>query len=118
MAMAYGLVGPPPPLAKGSVIPLSAEELTGDVKDIANNKIKAEYEANKGRDQKMSKSEARMKIRQRFEEGSLMTEAPAYPIDDVRFRIRMLSLFPNTVNSRFTYKKNETGAYRSGMAGV
>ena len=37
-----------------------------------------------------------------------MTEAPAYPIDDVRFRIRMLSLFPNTVNSRFTYKKNET----------
>jgi len=118
MAMAYGLVGPTPPLAEGTVIALSPEELTGDVKDIANNKIKAEYEANNRSQRRISKLESRNKMKQRFEEGSLMPTAPAYPIDDVRNRIRMLSLFPNTVNSRFTYKQNETGAYRSGMAGV
>jgi hypothetical protein len=118
MAMAYGLVGPAPPVAQGTVIALTPEELTGDVKDIANNRIKAEYEANTGSQRKMSKFESRKKIKQRFEEGSLITTAPAYPIDDVKHRIRMLSLFPNTVNSKMTYRKDETGAYRSGMAGV
>ena len=118
MAMAYGLVGPTPPLAPGAVINLTSEELTGDVKDIANNKIKAEYEANNSSQRRLSKLDSRNRIRQRFEEGSIMPQTPAYPIDDVRTRIRMLSLFPNTANSRFTYKQNQTGAYRSGMSGV
>ena len=118
MAMAYGLVGPTPPLVEGTVIALKPEELTGDVKDIANDKIKSEYEANNGSSRKKSRAEARRTIKERFEEGSVIPASPAYPIDDVRNRIRMLSLFPNTANSKFTYKKDETGAYRSGMSGV
>jgi hypothetical protein len=118
MAMAYGLVGPTPPLVEGTVIALNAEELTSDPKDMANFKIKAEYEANNGSARKKSKAEARRRIQERFEEGSVIPPSPAYPYSSVLNNIRMLSLFPNTANSKFTYKKNETGAYRSGMSGV
>ena len=99
MSMAYGLISDTKaPVRPGTVIRLTDAELKSDSKDAAATAIKAMFESTRA--------------------------APKYephqvgPIGDVKHRIQMLSLFPNTANSGKSYKKNETGAFRSGMAGV
>lgn len=99
MSMAYGVISDTKaPVRPGTVIHLTDAELSADPKDQASTKIKAMF--------------------------LTAREAPRYeahqvgPVGDVKHRIQMLSLFPNVANSGKSYKKNETGAYRSGMAGV
>jgi hypothetical protein len=99
MSMAYGLISDTKaPVRPGTVIKLTEANLKADPKDQASTRVKAIFDAHR--------------------------EAPKYephqvgPIRDVKHHIQMLSLFPNVANSRMTYKKNETGAYRSGTAGV
>jgi hypothetical protein len=96
--MAYGLISDTKaPVRPGTVIRLTDAELKADPKDQASTKIKAMF--------------------------LTAREAPMYhphqvgPIKDVKHHIQMLSLFPNTANSGKSYKKNETGAFRSGMPG-
>jgi len=99
MSMAYGLISDTKaPVRPGTVIRLTDADLNADPKDQASTKVKAMF--------------------------LTAREAPKYephqvgPIADVKNHIKMLSLFPNTANSGKSYKKNETGAYRSGTAGV
>ena len=99
MSMAYGLISDTKaPVRPGTVIKLTEANLKADPKDSAATAIKAMFESTRA--------------------------APRYephqvgPVGDVKHRIQMLSLFPNTANSGKSYKKDETGAFRSGMAGV
>lgn len=99
MSMAYGLISDTKaPVRPGTVIRLTDAELKADAKDSVAKRIKAEFESQR--------------------------PAPRYlphqvgPYEDVKHHILMLSLFPNVANSGMTYKKNETGAFRSGMSGV
>ena len=99
MSMAYGLISDTKaPVRPGTVIRLTDAELKADPKDQASTKVKAMF--------------------------LTAREAPKYephqvgPIRDVKHHLQMLSLFPNVGNSKKSYKKNETGAYRSGMSGV
>jgi hypothetical protein len=97
--MAYGLISDTKaPVRPGTVIKLTEANLKADPKDSVATAIKAMFESRR--------------------------EAPKYerhqvgPVADVKQRIQMLSLFPNVANSGKSYKKNETGTFRSGMAGV
>jgi hypothetical protein len=117
MSMAYGLAGKAPKVEKNSVIPLGRLQQTGDVKDEQIIKIKGVF---------LSANKSDRGIRQRRpglgDEASDQTVKLSPGVlgktDDVKTTIKMLSLFPNTYNSKMTYRKDETGAYRSGMAGV
>jgi hypothetical protein len=116
MAMAYGLVGEAAMVKKEDVIPLGRLQQTGDVKDEQIFKIKGVFLSSNKR------KEPRQKRPGLGYEPSdqTITFAPGVlgKNDDVITTIKMLSLFPNTFNSKMTYRKDETGAYRSGMAGV
>ena len=99
MSMAYGLISDTKaPVRPGTVIRLTDAELKADPKDASITAIKAMFLSSRA--------------------------APKYephqvgPIRDVKHRIQMLSLFPNVANSGKSYKKNETGTFRSGMSGV
>jgi len=99
MSMAYGLISDTKaPVRPGTVIKLTEANLKADPKDQAATKIKAVYETRR--------------------------DAPRYephqvgPAGDVKHQIQMLSLFPNTANSGKSYKKNESGTFRSGMSCV
>ena len=99
MSMAYGLISDTKaPVRPGTIIKLTEANLKADPKDSASTAVKAMFESRR--------------------------EAPKYephqvgPIKDVKHHIQMLSLFPNTANSGKSYKKNETGTFRSGMSGV
>jgi hypothetical protein len=98
MSMAYGLISDTKaPVRPGTVIKLTEANLKADPKDQASTKVKAMFESRR--------------------------EAPKYeshqvgPIRDVKHQIQMLSLFPNTANSAKSYKKDESGTFRSGMPG-
>ena len=116
MSMAYGLAGKAPKVEKGSVIPLGPQQRTADVKDEQIFKIKGTFlAANKEKGIKQRRPGLGYEASNqtpRFAPGVLGKS------DDVKMTIKMLSLFPNTYNSKMTYRKDETGAFRSGMSGV
>jgi predicted metalloendopeptidase len=98
MSMAYGLISDTKaPVRQGTVIKLTEANLKADPKDSAATAVKAMYESRR--------------------------DAPKYeshqvgPIRDVKHQIQMMSLFPNVANSGKSYKKGETGTFRSGMPG-
>ena len=115
MSMAYGLADIAPKVERGEVIPLGRLQRTGDVKDEQIFKIKGQFLSNKEK-----------AIKQRFPG---LGDKPSDPTprfapgvlgkaDDVIHTIKMLSLYPNIYNSKMTYRKDETGTFRSGMSGV
>ena len=116
MSMAYGLAGKAPKVEKSNVIPWGRLQQSGDVKDEQIIKIKGVFlSSNKGkgiRQRRPGLGDEASDQTVRFAPGVLGKS------DDIKHHIMMLSLFPNTVNSRMTYRKDETGAFRSGMAGV
>ena len=116
MSAAYGLVGEVPAVKKGDVIPLGSLQRTGDVKDEQIFKIKGQFLAsNKEKAIKQKRPGLGFKASDqtpRFAPGVLGKE------ENIMMTIKMLSLYPNIYNSKMTYKKDETGAYRSGMSGV
>lgn len=99
MSMAYGLISDTKaPVRPGTVIKLTDAELKADPKDQASTRVKAMFESHR--------------VAPKYEPHQVG------PIADVKHHIQMLSLFPNVANSGKSYKKNETGTFRSGMAGV
>jgi hypothetical protein len=98
MAMAYGIImNAREPVRAGTVIKLTKEELSADPKDQSNTKIKAMYDS--------------------YRPAPIFHNEVA-PAHSLKTQILLMSLFPNVENSKKTYKKTETGTYRSGMAGV
>jgi hypothetical protein len=114
--MSYGLAGKAPKVEKGDVIPLGPLQRTADVNDQQIIKIKGVFlSANKDkviRQRRPGLGYEESEQKPRFAPGVLGKS------DDVITSIKMLSLFPNVYNSKMTYRKDETGAFRSGMAGV
>ena len=99
MSMAYGLVGESrAKVQPGTVIKLTPAELNADPKDQSATKVKAIFESYRA--------------------------PPKYhthqvgPAKDLRTQILGMSLFPNVVNSKHTYKKGDLGTNNTGMAGV
>ena len=99
MSMAYGLISDTKaPVRPGTVIKLTEANLKADPKDSSITAVKAIFES--------------QRVAPKYEPHQVG------PADDVKHRILMLSLFPNVANSGKSYKKDETGTFRSGMAGV
>lgn len=100
MSMALGLVSNTrAPVMPGTVIKLSEKELSSDPKDQASTKVRAMFEAHT----------APYQIDMSTQVG---------PIPELKKKILMLSLYPNVMNSKKSYRKEETGTFRSGMSGV
>ena len=99
MAMAYGLVSESrAKVQPGTVIKLTAEELSSDPKDQSNTAIKAMFQA--------------------YREPPKYQSHQVGPAKDVRTQILGMSLFPNIANSKKTFKKGDLGTNNTGMAGV
>jgi hypothetical protein len=77
------------PVRKGTVIKLTAEELSADPKDIANTRIKAVYRAKE------------------YRPGFSPTVGPT---QSLRQRILMCSLFPNIFNANYQFRSSGTMA--------
>ena len=115
MSMAYGLADVAPKLERGDVIPIGLLQRTGDVKDEQIFKIKGLFLTAKEKPIKQKRpglGDKPSNPTPRFAPGVLGKA------DDIMHTIKMLSLYPNIYNSKMTYRKDETGTFRSGMSGV
>lgn len=100
MSMALGLVSNTrAPVMPGTVIRLTEKELSSDPTDQANTRVRAMFEAHT----------APYQVDMSTQFG---------PMPELRNKILMLSLYPNVMNSKKSYRKEETGTFRSGMSGV